>query len=232
MTSYAGIIFDCDGTLIDSEDHHQAVFDTVSLKHNLLKRNPYQHIGLSLNDLWPHLGGHEHPTLTFEAWVQDIEECYRKNKSLCPLRPYVKPLIKELYYHPTRPRLGCASNSPRQYILDHLGAQGVLHYFRLICARADVINPKPHPEPYLTICKYMRVKPEECLAVEDSLAGIQSAQAAGLTVVAFPHIYTQEADFSLADYVLNDIRQLLDILGLKTDLNPINRENIISISAA
>jgi beta-phosphoglucomutase-like phosphatase (HAD superfamily) len=85
--------------LIDSEDHHQTIIDSVSLKHNLLRRDPYKHIGLSLNDLWPQIKGHEHPTLTFEDWTKDIAECYRLDKSECALRLHVKPLLKELYYN-------------------------------------------------------------------------------------------------------------------------------------
>jgi HAD superfamily hydrolase (TIGR01509 family) len=212
MTSYAGIIFDCDGTLIDSEDHHQAVFDTVSLKHNLLKRNPYQHIGLSLKDLWNEIRGPAHSSLSFEAWVQDIEACYRKSKLTIALRPNIKPLIQELYRLPLR--LGCASNSPRKYILDNLGRNGILHQFDAIYAQEDGLYPKPHPEPYLKICKHLGLSPKTCIAVEDSPAGIKSAKEAGLTVIAFPHAYTQEADLSLADYVVKDIREVREIIGV------------------
>jgi HAD superfamily hydrolase (TIGR01509 family) len=218
MALYKSIIFDCDGTLIDSEPLHQAACDAVSLKHNLSRRDPYKHSGLCYTELWNHLKGHDHPTLTFELWMKDIQEYDRLNKSKCHLRLHIKPLLKELFYNQPI-RIGCASNAPRKHIVDKLGDNGVLHYFDLICARGDIDHPKPHPEPYLKICKHLRFAPEACLAVEDSPAGIQSAKAAGLTVVAFPHAYTQDADLSLADYVVNDIREITRILGLTHSLN-------------
>ena len=63
----------------------------------------------------------------------------------------------------------------------------------------DVVNGKPHPEPYLKGAERLGVKPEECLVIEDAPAGIQSAHAGGMKVIALASTYPasklSEADF-------------------------------------
>src|SRR6202166_272253 len=53
----------------------------------------------------------------------------------------------------------------------------------------DVVNGKPHPEPYLKGAERLGVKPEECLVIEDAPAGIQSAHAGGMKVIALASTY-------------------------------------------
>ena len=60
--------------------------------------------------------------------------------------------------------------------------------FDAIIAGDDVVNSKPHPEPYLQAAAALGMAPSECLALEDSPTGVRSAIAAGCRVVAIPHI--------------------------------------------
>ena len=65
----------------------------------------------------------------------------------------------------------------------------------------DVINGKPHPEPYLKGAARLRVNPAECLAVEDAPAGIQSARTAGMKVIGMASTYSADALHD-ADFVI------------------------------
>ena len=60
--------------------------------------------------------------------------------------------------------------------------------FDVIVAGDDVENGKPHPDPYLTAARELGMEPDRCLALEDSPTGVRSAVAAGCRVVAIPHI--------------------------------------------
>lgn len=60
--------------------------------------------------------------------------------------------------------------------------------FSVVVAGDDVVNSKPHPEPYLEAARRLRVPPRQCLALEDSPTGVVSARDAGCKVVAIPHL--------------------------------------------
>ncbi len=60
--------------------------------------------------------------------------------------------------------------------------------FTVVVAGDHVTNSKPHPEPYLRAAGLIGVQATECLAIEDSPTGVRSAAAAGCVVVAVPHI--------------------------------------------
>src|SRR5690606_28475907 len=60
--------------------------------------------------------------------------------------------------------------------------------FDVLVTGDDVVNPKPHPEPYLRGIELLEVDPRRSIAIEDSLPGTTSAVAAGLIVVAVPFI--------------------------------------------
>jgi sugar-phosphatase len=79
----------------------------------------------------------------------------------------------------------------------------------------DVKNGKPDPEPYLKAAELLRVKPAECVVVEDAPAGIQAARAAGMKVVSLPSTYPQEELYEADTIVsgLSNIKVSLDGAG-------------------
>ena len=60
--------------------------------------------------------------------------------------------------------------------------------FATVVAGDDVVNGKPHPEPYLTAAARLGVDPHDCIALEDSFTGVRSADAAGCCTIAVPHV--------------------------------------------
>ena len=60
--------------------------------------------------------------------------------------------------------------------------------FRTVVAGDDVTQGKPHPEPYLTAAARLGIAPQHCVAIEDSLTGVTSAEAAGVPVLAVEHL--------------------------------------------
>lgn len=87
--------------------------------------------------------------------------------------------------------------------------------FSVILSKEDVVHKKPDPEIYKKILEKLNVKPEECLVVEDALIGVQSAKNAGIDVV---NMYDKYADADrteidkLADYKVNNFKELINIL--------------------
>ena len=60
--------------------------------------------------------------------------------------------------------------------------------FAVVVAGDDVTHGKPHPEPYLTAAARLGLTPDRCVAIEDSLTGVSSAEAAGVVVLAVEHL--------------------------------------------
>ncbi len=77
--------------------------------------------------------------------------------------------------------------------------------FDAVVAGDDITNSKPHPEPYETAARLLDVTPAQALAIEDSPTGVRSAVAAGCVVVAVPHIATIDAS-SGAHLVTDSLR--------------------------
>ena len=89
-------------------------------------------------------------------------------------------------------------------------SSGLTGYFDFILTREDYVHGKPDPEPYRTACQRAGVEPSRCLAVEDSVRGVTSAAAAGLTVAALNH----GGDFRAARWRLDYLSDLAPLLGL------------------
>jgi len=84
--------------------------------------------------------------------------------------------------------LAVVSNSERRLVELSLGRAGLTGVFEVIVAGEDVANGKPAPDLYLRACELMGADPSTTLAFEDSLVGVNSAKAAGLTVVGVPTV--------------------------------------------
>ena len=96
---------------------------------------------------------------------------------------------------------------------------GLTGYFDFILTREDYRNSKPDPEPYLTACSRAGLQPGECLAVEDSPRGVQSAAAAGLAVAAIPGELNRGGDFTSAGWLLENVQQVPGLLVTAAERN-------------
>jgi len=110
----------------------------------------------------------------------------------------------------TRWPLAIASSSNPELIEVVLRAAGLDSLFRTTVSSQEVARGKPAPEVYLEAARRLGVEPGRCAAVEDSHAGIRSAKAAGMLVLAVPNPHFPPDDEALAqaDVVLGSIAEL------------------------
>jgi HAD superfamily hydrolase (TIGR01509 family) len=90
-------------------------------------------------------------------------------------------------------KTGLVTMSQRQETLHVLRVLGLEGDLDVVLTHEDVRQPKPDPEIYLSACRLLGMLPAECLAIEDSPAGVRAALAAGLETVAVATPFTREA---------------------------------------
>jgi HAD superfamily hydrolase (TIGR01509 family) len=103
--------------------------------------------------------------------------------------------------------LGLASNSPQRLVDAALSSARLTNVFDVVVTSDDVPRSKPAPDIYLLACERLGVPPEQVLALEDSSAGVASAKAAGLSVIAVPQY--AETDVAVADRIIDSLEELL-----------------------
>jgi beta-phosphoglucomutase len=104
------------------------------------------------------------------------------------------------------PRAVATSAVPKNATLSlvRVGLQG---YFDAMVTAADVKHGKPHPEPYLKAAQALGVSPERCLVVEDSVAGIRAAHAAGAKCLALATTFSKETlEAEHPEWLIPDLR--------------------------
>ena len=189
----AAVLFDMDGTLIDSEGLWLDAEITVmaDLGASWSPADQAHCLGGPLErvaDYMVELSGTSTPAETVGELLLDAME-QRLRESDLAWRPGARSLLLECRVHGIPTALVSASwtrliAAVQQKIDDDLGRTA----FDLVVAGDDVANSKPHPDPYLTAAAGLGHEPGSCLALEDSPTGVQSALAAGCVVVAIPHI--------------------------------------------
>lgn len=110
-------------------------------------------------------------------------------------------------------KLAVASSSRLDWVSGHLERLGLLKHFHVIKTADDVELVKPDPALYVQALQDLDVGAAEAVAFEDSVNGVKAAKAAGIYCVAIPNTVTRNLDFQHADKIFNsleqcDIRQL------------------------
>lgn len=142
-----------------------------------------------------------------------------RTKAEIPWRPGALELLDSL--HDAGIPLALVTMSMRP-LAEHVAYAREESPFDLIVTGDDVVNPKPHPEPYLLAAKLLGVEITECVAIEDSIPGLASAVASGATTVGIPaHIeLPPSSDYTLwptlAGRSVVDIRNLAVVRASKT----------------
>jgi len=203
----AGIIFDLDGVLIDSEPlQYKAYAQVLGRFGVVVSAEEY-------GEHWTGKGrGAEYAVTAYGLPMHPDElraikkpvyhEILRNEVKLMP--GSVEALTRLHKHFP----LAVATNSSRtdvSFVMDHLG---VRRFFTAIVTRDDYALAKPHPDAFLTAADRLNASPHACLVVEDAHKGIVAAHRAGAAVVAVPHAFTRYHDFSLASVVLRSLDEL------------------------
>ena len=109
-------------------------------------------------------------------------------------------------------KLGLATKAKKVKVDKILEALDLEDVFDSILTGDATTQYKPHPEVYTNSAKNLGVTPEECLVIEDSPHGIESAKSAGMKVFAYKTRVFSDEDLAQADKIIYDLNEVLDLL--------------------
>jgi len=181
MPDIKAIIFDMDGVILDSESISDITWKKAAEEKGLSVNDEILNAcrGTNKNDTIVILKKYYGADFDSEAFLERTSELFHEieEKEGIPLMPYAKEILE---YLKPRYRLALASSTRGPTVERQLRNAGVIDFFESRTTGEMVEHSKPNPEIYLIACKSIGMKPEECVAIEDSLNGIRSAYAAGL----------------------------------------------------
>lgn len=220
MSSIQALIFDVDGTLADTErDGHRVAFNRA-----------FQQAGLDWDwsvELYGELlavtGGKERMAYYLQNFNTDfptddktpllIKELHASKTNhytellstgAIPLRPGVKRLINEARENDMRIAISTTTTPANvTALLEHALEKGSADWFEVIAAGDIVPAKKPAADIYVWALEKLKLKPEQCLAFEDSENGIKSSLGADLKTIITINDYTKNHDFTGASLVLD-----------------------------
>ncbi len=189
LTPFDAVIFDMDGTLLDTEAvFKEIVFDVCAeLGFEMTHEVHSSMVGSSherTSQLLIEAYGVAFPYSLFDEKCRVIMR--ERSHAGVPVKPGAREFVTELRERGIPTAVATSSRNP--HAEHHLTAAGLLHLFETVVTRDDVVNPKPHPEPYLTAARRLEIEPTRCLALEDSFAGVRAAHAAGMQTVMVPDL--------------------------------------------
>jgi HAD superfamily hydrolase (TIGR01509 family) len=211
------VIWDMDGTLIDSEPLHERVFYATCRRHgvDLSDLDAGVFVGVHQYDVWNAVAHRFPPSISREAWLADLDAEYLSDEGSLQEIPGALSVVQAL--HAASIRQGCASNSGSAVVAANLKALGILPYLGTTVTLDDVERGKPSPDPYARACHLLGVPPERAIAVEDSITGLMAARAAGLFTIGFasnPHLHAKPEFHALADRVIHRLEDVLAFVTL------------------
>lgn len=176
------ILFDLDGTLIDSTEAILTCFDD-SFKHFDLETPAAEKIkaliGHPLDYMYAHLGVEKRNVWDF---VDVYKSHYRERSK--PMTKFLPEAVEAIELAASFARLGIVTTKTGEYsriLLEHMG---VMDYFEVLIGREDVENPKPHPEPILKALHQMGVDYHDNIwMIGDTCLDTVSARDAGINAI-------------------------------------------------
>ncbi|MGQ3551897.1 HAD family hydrolase [Streptomyces rochei] len=179
------VVFDCDGTLMDSERHWQEARIRAFREHGLQPPPGFakQALGLHYEDCGRLMAQSVHKPELAEDLTAALLDHFL---ALVTGEPVTMPgAVRLVRLLSGRLPLAVASNCPRVVVEGSLERAGLLGHFQhlVVPDAGDRVRPKPHPDVYAVAARLCGVLPHRALAVEDSLTGVEAARRASLRVL-------------------------------------------------
>jgi HAD superfamily hydrolase (TIGR01509 family) len=210
------IIFDCDGTLVDSEHIASYVFPRIFSAMGIHMTSDYficNFVGTSTDSEFVQNEMKKLPPNAMAIANQKFEEELRANLKAIP---GISDLLDKIEHS-----VCVASNSSLPYLKMALEKTSLAKYFgENVYSAKEIKKPKPAPDLFLHAAREFKINPSDCLVIEDSVSGIRAAKNAKMKVVGFMgglhfndvvknKLHAEKADFyfsntlELSDFILN-----------------------------
>jgi HAD superfamily hydrolase (TIGR01509 family) len=204
------VVFDLDGVLIQTEELWDEVREGLARAGGGRYGDEEQRAMMGMSSpewsryMHEHVGLPESPDEIAAEVVRQMAARYREHL------PLIDGAVEAVERLAARWPLGVASSSNRELIDLVLEVSGLDRLFHATVSSEEVERGKPAPDVYLEACRRLDVEPAWAAAIEDSHAGIRSAKAAGMRVLAIPNPAYPPDDEALAaaDVVLDSLADL------------------------
>lgn len=195
------VIFDRDGVLIDSESTNV---------NSVIKA--FKELGITISDHDKDFIVGRHPdsyknilldkySFSYEQFRILQRKIYYELIESTPLFDKTINLIKEL--HELKIPLALNTSSSLNSTLEVLKKADLENVFDVVVTFEDYEKRKPDPDSYIITSNKLKIKPEDCVVIEDSQIGLESAKSAGMKCIAIPNEYTKNQDLSKADLIID-----------------------------
>ena len=207
------VLFDLDGTLIDSEYFYYSNWAPILSEHFQLD--------ISYDDWLNDFAGHtlvrnvgflneRYDILTTEEfmWKETRSNYAKSDMTKIKLMPYAEQILEQLKGRNVR--IGLVTSSYITTVQTVLGHHNLLDYFEFFVTRELVTQAKPNPEPYLLAIEKLDVPKEDIIAIEDTITGYTSATEAGITCYAVTKHNSQLEKLSRSASVYSSLEELVN----------------------
>ncbi len=212
IAELAALIFDMDGLMIDSEPLWWRVEHALAAEHGIAWSDELAHacIGRGLPNVIRTMQPLGLP-LDVGAGVARLVDGFIARIDELQLKPGCLEILAA--GQAASLRLALASSSTARLIEAVLARFALAPRFAAVVSGDDVARPKPAPDIFLRAAGALGVAPARAVVLEDSLAGVEAARAAGIAVIAVPEL-APESFASLTPWVVRDLHQARALLGL------------------
>jgi HAD superfamily hydrolase (TIGR01509 family) len=174
----AALLFDCDGTLVDTMGVHRIVWAEIFARY-----------GFEITDQWWEDYANVALMPFVRAVIPDASEELADELNIEGMARYMEAIhlaeplehvIEVVRAHHGRLPMAVVTGGYREIVVPTLDAAGITHLFDVIVTADDVVHSKPAPDVYERAAALLQVDPARCVAYEDSEIGMASAHGAGI----------------------------------------------------
>ncbi len=219
QSNTTAVICDMDGVIADTAPYHlaswQEVFSKRGIRYN--EQDFREGFGQKNEDIIPRIIGEKTASKEINAIAKEKEQIFRRDiRTNLKALPGVIKLMESLAENGFK--MALASSAPIENIPLITRRQNIYKAFTVIVSGEVVTEGKPNPQVFLLAAHKLGVKPANCVVIEDAVAGIVAAKAAGMRCIAVtnshPRSSLKQADLivdSLETVTLRDIQRLLSL---------------------